>query len=75
MDDRIRSPVTRVDDVMVGRTAGSLEPFVGAILTHAALEALGDRFHIIGVSDPSLRRLWMQKRGLISFRAIDKGET
>ena len=41
-----------IDGVIAGRTAGLLMFFAGAMLARAALKALGDQFHVIGVSDP-----------------------
>jgi len=41
-----------VDGITAGRTAGLLMFFAGAILARAAMKALGDQFHVIGVSDP-----------------------
>ena len=44
------------DGVMVGRAAGLLGILAGTLLARAALKALGDQYHAIGVSVPSESR-------------------
>ena len=41
-----------VDGVIVGRAVGLLVHFAGTTLVRAALKALGDQYHAIGVSGP-----------------------
>ena len=60
-----------VDGVTVGREVGLLVFFAGAILARAALKALGDQFHVIGVSDP----VFAWASGLRLSLVVDKGET
>ena len=62
------------DGIAVGRAVGVLVHLAGMLLARAALKALGDQYHAIGVSALSPRELPHTDR-LIFFRAIDKGET
>ena len=59
--------VFRLSGVTVGRAVGLLGALAGTILTHAAMEALGDQYHSTGVSALPYHGLPRTRRRLTSL--------